>query len=335
MDEESMVDQAKRILLYEDIDRFSGPKSGYRNRVDLSFFPSGLGMRKTFDSFIDTERIDIATPKVNEIIGQVRSLIDVDTFDQKRKSGALRYAVIRCLDTSCVSFVVNAKADLSLARSAIEEFSRTTDAHNVLITYMHPDSDMSIGSEYDVIKGSEFLEATLGGAKLKVHAQGFFQNNTQMAQTMHDYIKESLSSPRGLLIDLYGGVGAFACSFGSRFERAVVIEEHEGAASIAAENLSVNGVRGEAVCADASALLDYAEQDATVITDPPRTGMSEKAVRALVRMRPERIIYVSCNPIIAPRDLAYLSGYSIEKAAVFDMFPGTDHFEMVVMLTRN
>ena len=329
---DGMIDQAKRILMVDEVESFSDAPLGYRNRVDLVFFPGGLGMRESFDSFVDVEHLDLASDRVNEIIAQVRSLIDVDTFDQKTKRGALRYAVIRALDSASVSFVVNAKADLGRIREAISSFADASDCENVLITFIDPDSDVSVGSEYEVVKGSDILHATLAGVELSVHVQGFFQNNSRVADLMHGYIRESLS-PGGVLVDLYGGVGSFACSLGSLFDRVVVIEEHEGAASMASENLARNGIVGEAICADASALSDFQADRTTIVTDPPRSGMSEKAARAIARLRPDRIVYVSCNPIIAPRDLAYFSGYSIEKTAVFDMFPGTDHFEMVVVLS--
>jgi tRNA/tmRNA/rRNA uracil-C5-methylase (TrmA/RlmC/RlmD family) len=334
MDAHELVDQAQRILLFDGVEYYAGSPTGYRSRVDLVYFPGGLGMRSSYDSFIDVERSDLATERVNELITQARRLIDVDTFDQKTKRGALRYAVIRSLDTSCVSFVVNAKADLARIRGAINRFAATTDCENVLITFTEPDSDVSVASDYEVVKGSDVLEATLAGAKLCVHTQGFFQNNHEMAEVMHRFIGDCLEDVSGTLIDLYGGVGAFACSLGASFDQAIVIEEHDGAASIAAKNLAVNGIRGEAICADASVLASIDAHICTVITDPPRIGMSHKAILALARNRPERIIYVSCNPLIAPRDLAYLKGYVIERAAVFDLFPGTDHFEMVLSLRR-
>ena len=330
-----MVGRARRILLHDDVVAFSGPSSGYRNRVDLVFFKDGLGMRDSFDSFVDVTRSELATDRINSIIAQVRErFVGFDPFIQKAKRGTLRYAVIRALETSSISFVLNARGDVDRAREAIASFAAESDVENVLITFTEPSSDVSVSSEYEIIKGSDVLEASLVGVALRVHVQGFFQNNLVMAQKMHGFIKDSLPGSSGTLIDLYGGVGSFACTLGDSFERAIVIEEHEGAASLAAQNLERNGVRGEAVCADASVLVRYGSDQVTVITDPPRIGMSEIAVRALARLRPERIVYVSCNPLIAPRDLAYLKGYRIEKAAVFDMFPGTDHFEMVVVLSR-
>jgi 23S rRNA (uracil1939-C5)-methyltransferase len=336
MDEKKMVDSARRILLHDAIEAFSGNAVGYRNRVDLVFFKDGLGMRGSFDSFVDVTRSELANDRINTIIAQVRErFVGFDPFIQKTKRGTLRYAVIRSLDTSSISFVLNARGDIDSARDAIASFAATSDVENILITLTEPESDVSVGSEYELIKGSDVLEASLAGAQLKVHVQGFFQNNLVMADAMHRFIREGLGTTSGTLIDLYGGVGSFACTLGSSFERAIVIEEHEGAAALAADNLERNGVRGETVCADASVLARYGSKQVTVITDPPRIGMSEKAIRALARLRPDRIVYVSCNPIIAPRDLTYLRGYRIERVGVFDMFPGTDHFEMVVVLSRD
>ena len=335
MREERMIEQARRILMHENIEAFSGSKIGYRNRVDLVFFEGGLGMRESYDSFVDLKRMEIANERINDLITQVRErFVGFDPFIQKTKQGTMRYAVIRALDTASVSFVLNTHGDIARSRSAIERFAQESDVENVLITFTEPESDVSVGSRYEIIKGSDLLEATLVGAHLKVHAQGFFQNNTQMAEEMHRFIQGCLNGVSGVLIDLYGGVGSFACTLSDSFERTIVIEDHEGAAAIAAENLAQNGVRGEAVCADASILTRYADERTVVITDPPRIGMSEKAIRALAHLKPERIVYVSCNPIIAPRDLAYLRGYRIDRVGVFDLFPGTEHFEMIISLVR-
>lgn len=337
MNTDEMIARAERILLFKGVEAFSKSPTGYRNRMDFVFFTGGIGMRDgSHDSFIDMESAELASPRVNELFGEVRSAFaDVDAFDVKRKRGTYRYAVIRALDTSTISFVLNAQSDrLDDARAHIADFSKQTSAENVLITLTNKDSDVSTSSEYEVVKGSDLLEATILDAKLQVHAQGFFQNNSEMAEQMHTYIKDAIGDASGTLIDLYGGVGSFACTLGSAFEEAVVIEEHVGSAKLATENLVRNGITGEAIADDAAALARYDPQKATVITDPPRVGMSEKAALALARMQPERIVYVSCNPSIAARDLAYLRGYRIDRAAVFDMFPGTDHYEMVVVLTR-
>ena len=332
---EGMVEKARRILMHDRIESFSGRGEGYRNRVDLVFFDGGLGMRESFDSFIDFEHVDSANERINTILSQIRErFVGFDPFIVRTKRGTMRYAVIRSLDSDSVSFVLNRNGDTARAKSAIEEFARTSDVSNVLITYTDPESDVSFGSDFEVVKGSQLLEATLAGARLKVHVQGFFQTNLEMAEAMHRFIQECVSDASGTLIDLYGGVGSFACTLGPSFEHVCVIESHEGSASIAGENLKTNNVRGEAICADASTLERFSSERLTVITDPPRSGMSEKAVRALALRRPERIVYISCNPLIAPRDLAYLKGYRITRVGVFDMFPGTDHFEMVVCLSR-
>jgi len=188
MDEKKMVDSARRILLHDAIEAFSGNAVGYRNRVDLVFFKDGLGMRGSFDSFMDVTRSELANDRINTIIAQVRErFVGFDPFIQKTKRGTLRYAVIRSLGTSSISFVLNARGDIDSARDAIASFAATSDVENILITLTEPESDVSVGSEYELIKGSDVLEASLAGAQLKVHVQGFFQNNLVMADDTGGY----------------------------------------------------------------------------------------------------------------------------------------------------
>ena len=338
MEPDEILAQARRILMRDDVEFVPGPASHYRARMDFVFFPGGLGLREpgSHDRFVDIRESDLAVPRINELLAAVRErFVGFDPFDQRTKRGGLRYCVIRSLDTASVSFVVNPEAErLGELTRAIESFVRGTSCENVLVTRVPPETDASVSSDYDVVKGSDLLEAELGGAKLFVHAQGFFQNDVEVAEKMHVFARDCLLGG-GTLVDLYGGVGAFACSLGSAFERAIVIEDHEGSAALAQRNLEANGIAGEAIAGDATLLARFDPDRATVVTDPPRTGMSERAMRSLARMRPERVLYVSCNPLVLPRDLAYLRGYSIERACAFDLFPGTDHFELVVSLVRS
>lgn len=337
MDPGEIVEQARRVLMRREVGFVPGPASHYRARMDFVFFPGGLGLREpgSHDRFVDTPASELAVPRINELLARVRErFLDLDPFDARAKRGTLRYCVIRSLKTASVSFVVDPRGErLAEVGAAIEAFARESDCENVLVTRVPSETDVSTSDDYDVVKGSDLLEAELGGARLFVHVQGFFQNDVEVAQRIHAFARECLPTG-GTLVDLYGGVGAFACSLGSNFERALVIEEHEGSARLAKRNLERNGIRGEAIAGDARILPRFASERVSVVTDPPRAGMSERAIMALARSRPERVLYVSCNPFVLPRDLAYLNGYSVERACAFDLFPGTDHFELVVCLRR-
>ena len=143
-----------------------------------------------------------------------------------------------------VSIVLNKQSSrLSEAEEKVRQFAESTTAKNVLITYIKAKSSQSIGEEYEVVKGSDMLEETIMGKTFHYSAQGFFQNNSVMAEKMHEYVHEILKSysnrgsngcfdgcnktptgaptePQRSLLDLYGGVGAFGIINADLFHKA-------------------------------------------------------------------------------------------------------------------
>jgi 23S rRNA (uracil1939-C5)-methyltransferase len=137
------------------------------------------------------------------------------------------------------------------------------------------------------------------------------------------------------LLDLFGGVGLFGVSLGDAFRETLVIESHAESVRLADENLKANAVNGKALCLDAAKLGTIDRSFDVVITDPPRSGMSMKAISWLLASEPKVIIYVSCNPDQLHRELRHFSSkYMISSVAIVDLFPQTNHVETVVELKK-
>ena len=191
------VENKKRMLAqvtkFSDIKVFSGEEYFYRNRMDFIFQPQGLGLRKKgqWDKIIPIEQCVIAEKPINEIMKEVQnSFSNCDAFDLKRQSGTFRYAVIRTtpIDSS-ISFVINSNSSkLTEAIEKVKDFAKTSSVKNILITRVPANSDMSISSDYFVVKGKESLETEFLGKKFSHSIQGFFQNNHAMAEKMQIYV---------------------------------------------------------------------------------------------------------------------------------------------------
>ncbi len=328
------------LLGIDELEVFNGDEKGYRNRMDFTFTENGLGLRKPgrWWDVVDIEHCPISNTRLNILLAEIRSkLKDADAFDSIRKTGTFMYAVIRTPRlSSSVSFVLN--KDSSKLEDA-KEMIRQADinAENVLITLMSSQSNNSIGNDYEVIKGSDMLEEEYLGKRFSFHAQGFFQNNSSMAEEIHSYVKGVLGGSQGHLIDLYGGVGTFGIINAESFKSVMVLESSEACIKAAEKNIVANSVTNvRSICGDAKRLREIRpEGKLTIINDPPRSGMSPKVLRRLQEVSPDRIIYVSCNPKHLAGDLKSLSGYSLGKVAMFDMFPQTPHVEAVVELIKD
>ena len=148
---------------FDDIKIFSGKEFEYRNRMDLLFTEKGLGIRKKgrWDKTIDIEQCLICNEKLNGIMIELRNFFkNVDYFDLKKHIGTFRYAVIRTpRKDSSISFVLNSKSNkLNEAIEKIKEFSKITNVEHITITYVPPNTEMSISDDYFMVKGSDFLK---------------------------------------------------------------------------------------------------------------------------------------------------------------------------------
>lgn len=230
----------------------------------------------------------------------------------------------------------------------------------------------SRGSSPTVKEGSEArdVKRTISGETYRFNAESFFQTNIDLVPQLID---AALGDARGnSAIELYSGVGLFTVPLARRFERVIAFEDDADATEFARQNLCDAGLENaEVVNRDVGQWLEDLEcggrakrrrrfgsrelthaswpesgnniQSAVtagalqidfLLLDPPRTGAESRVISGIIRMKPRRISYVSCDPATLARDLKKLiaGGYSIQSMRAFDMFPQTHHVETVVQL---
>lgn len=341
---ENKKKQLQQITKQENIHIFSEEEYYYRNRMDFIFQNNGLGLRKKghWDKIVPIEQCVIAEEKVNFLMKEIQTnLKKFDAFDLRKHTGTFRYAVIRSTEEECsISFVLNSKSmKLSDAIESIKSFAKMSTAENILITYVPPETDMSISSEYFVIKGKDSIKTSYVGKQFSYPIQGFFQNNHTMAEKMQGYVKNLLqkyATKNAILLDLYAGVGTFGIMNAGSFKKVLIVENVKEAIYFAEKNAKENyctNVQTIAMDAKQIAQLEYAKP-LFVITDPPRSGMDQKTMTVLNQEKPECIIYISCNPEQLAKDLPKLRNYHIKSAALFDLFPQTKHSEAVIEVVK-
>jgi 23S rRNA (uracil-5-)-methyltransferase RumA len=330
----------------DEVAVFSGSEYGYRNRMDFIFHGAGIGFRRKGDwrSVVDVDRCEISNARLNEIAGEIREFFvsgSVDAFDVRRKAGTFRYAVVRTPSGgSSVSFVLNAKSSkIAEAIEKVKEFAGKSPVENIVVTYVEPNTDTSISDDYFVVKGGELLREKYMGNSFVFPVQGFFQNNHEVAEKMHEYVNGLLKgydTKGACLLDLYAGVGTFGINNALLFEKVNLVEGVAPAVDAAKKNIEINKLRNVvADCVDDRQLkkLEFGER-LFVVTDPPRSGMNPKTVKQLNRLEPEVIVYVSCNPRQLAKDIPKFRQHEVKSVAMFDMFPQTVHCEAVVELVR-
>ncbi len=201
-------------------------------------------------------------------------------------------------------------------------------------------NDTLYDQELQLIKGSPYLEESMGNLKFLIGPKSFFQTNTLQASRLYDITKK-LAELKGneLVYDLYTGTGTIACYIAGSASKVVGVEYVPEAIDDAEKNAALNGITNTSFFSgdiknvlNDSFITEHGKPE-VIITDPPRAGMHEDVTRKILEIEPQRIVYVSCNPATQARDLAILcEKYAISTVQPVDMFPHTYHVENVVRL---
>lgn len=191
---------------------------------------------------------------------------------------------------------------------------------------------------------SSTVQQTVGDETYRFSAECFFQANIPIAEMLVRDVMAIAQTALGfssLALDLYAGVGLFTVPLGKLFKRVIAVESFKPAIRFAEDNLQHAGVTGAKVIEAPAELWMSQDQSrhgrvGLAVFDPPRTGAGPKVIDGLVRMKPEHIAAVSCDPATFSRDIRGLldGGYELVSVSAYDMFPQTHHVEILGHLRR-
>lgn len=184
----------------------------------------------------------------------------------------------------------------------------------------------------------------IGAKQIKSDASVFFQSNLsllpRLVQSVWEAVDEGIASGAASdewLIDLFSGVGFFAALLQDKFKRITTVERDRLCLQYAEVNLSaVGSVENISAPAEEWLVKNVVDVPATLIVDPPRTGLPPEALEAIVKSSVNRVIYVSCDPVTLARDFAKFraAGFALKRAEGFAFYPQTPHLEMMFVLVR-
>lgn len=270
---------------------------------------------------------------------------NIPPYDEKSGRGILRHIYIRQGYHSgeiMVCFVVtraDKKMFLPLADILTEKYSMIK---SVILNINSKNTNVIMGSKCITVKGNDHITDIMCGNRIEISPLAFYQVNTPQAEKLYAQAIDfaGLSGDEDVL-DLYCGAGTislFAARNAGHVTGAEIIPE---AVENAERNAAANGIGNvDFICADAGQaareLAESGRDPRVIITDPPRKGCDELTLDSIIKMAPEKVVMVSCNPSTAARDCRYLAdrGYTLKKIRAVDLFPGTGHVECVVLMGR-
>ena len=326
----------------------------YRNKVHAVFGHDRKGnpisgvYKEGTHILVPVEKCLIEDEKADEIIGTIRGMLKsfkIRTFDEDTGYGFLRHVLVRRgFATGEIMVVLVTASPVYPSKNNFVKALR--EKHPEITTIVqninNRSTSMVLGDKEHVLYGRGYIEDVLCGLRFRISSKSFYQVNS--AQTEFLYSKAlQLAGLTGKekVLDAYCGIGTIGLIAGRKAGEVIGVELNPDAVRDAVQNAKMNDVKNiQFYCNDAGRFIvnmaEKGEKVDVVLMDPPRSGSTKEFIDAVVKMGPERVVYVSCGPETLARDLRWFmgKGYRAVEAWPVDMFGGTGHVETVVLLSK-
>ncbi|MBO6000013.1 MAG: 23S rRNA (uracil(1939)-C(5))-methyltransferase RlmD [Lachnospiraceae bacterium] len=338
----------------------------YRNKITAVFAPAvfrGPGSRRTRQGTVlpvsgtyrkgtrevlEVRSCLIENTHADRIIQTIRQLVaefGIPVYDIMTQSGVFRYVQVRMAHRTH-QIMVTLVLSTPVFPHAGNFVKRLLEIHPEITTVIHNintrTDSMVLGEREKVLYGDGRIEDELCGKRFLISSASFYQVNSIQTEKLYNIAIDMAGlSGKESVLDTYCGIGTIGIIASGRAGKVTGVELNADAVRDAAENIRLNGCDNtEVICDDATAFMVRAAKEGlpvdVVIMDPPRMGATPEFLDALIKLSPDKAVYISCNPVTLARDLAILAegGYSMKKAVPVDMFPYTDSLECACLIVK-
>ena len=270
---------------------------------------------------------------VTEFVGEKK----LSVYNSETGKGLLRHLVVREIDgRASATLVIN--ADGFDGEQALSD--RLPDGVDFFVCKNTKRNNVIMGDSVRLIKGNERLSVNVLGVKAELSPLSFFQVNDYVRDELYKSAIDFVSS--ATLIDLYSGIGITSNLAAGKCDRVIAVEAVPQAVADADRTAAQNGYSDKIqnICGDVAKVLGEiaVKGGFDVLVDPPRKGCGADVMKAIAKMKPHNIIYISCNHATMCRDIRVFrdnaDGYEITECKLFDMFPSTHHVETLCVLSE-
>lgn len=320
----------------------------YRNKIQV---PLGLDKKKNIISGFYKERsheiiaIDecfIEDKRAHPILKSIKLIMKqnrIEPYNEDTREGVIRHVLIRTSHTTpdlMVVLVVN-RANFEGQRNLIKAITKANPEITTIVENVNTrQTNVILGEKNYILFGKGYIEDTLLGVTFKISASSFYQVNPIQTEVLYkEAIKAAKLTKDDVLLDAYSGVGTIGLIMAKYVKEVLSVEINQAAVKDGINNARQNKINNVTfICDDASKYINNLDSKLDiVIMDPPRNGSDDVFLSSLLNKKPNRIVYISCNPETLARDLMVLSKkYNIESVQPVDMFPMSSHVETIVGL---
>lgn len=368
---QQVIDNLERIAKVElpDFDYILPSKKTtlYRNKLEFTFSNKrwltkdeintqdelnknnalGFHVPKIWDKIVDIKNCYLQDSPSNAIRLEFKKYADehnLSYFDIRNHEGLLRNLIIRTSTTKEVMVIaVFYLNEIEIITDLLNHIANTFPEITSLMYIVNSKANDSITDQTVIpFKGNDYLYEQMEDLKFKIGPKSFYQTNSDQAYNLYSKTREFANlTGDEIVYDLYTGTGTIANFVARKAKQVIGIEYVPEAIEDAKINSQINNISNTNFFAgDMKDLLnsDFINEHGNpdvIITDPPRAGMHKDVVDTIINAKPEKIVYVSCNPATQARDINLLDAYyKVTKVQPVDMFPHTYHVENIVLLEK-
>lgn len=339
----------------------------YRNKMEFSFSDSrwlteneiqqeatftnrnalGFHIPKMWDKILDIEHCYLQEDPSNAIRNSIKTYANehgIPFYNARNQTGVLRTLMIRTSSTGEIMVLLQFFKEEKNMREALLNHIKTTFPSITSLLYVinEKGNDTLYDQEIKLFHGRDYILEEMEGLHFSVNAKSFYQTNSDQAYELYKITRDFAGlTGNEIVYDLYTGTGTIAQFVSKKAKKVVGVEAVPEAISEAKENAKRNNIDncsffvGDMKLIFTDSFIQQNGKPDVIITDPPRDGMHADVVQQLLKVAPEKIVYVSCNSATQARDLAILDAlYKVTRVRPVDMFPQTHHVENVVLLEK-
>lgn len=327
--------------------------SGYRNKAQFVFKDGKSGMvsgvyQSSKHTMVATESCALCSDRANELAAILCRLFHsfkLRPYDPYKGTGWLKSVLIReGFSTGEMMLVINGATPVFPAkRTFTTALQKACPAlTTAVIAENRSREKLFTGKTVGVLFGEGHITDVLCGKRFMISPASFYQINRDQTENLYQKAIELMElGGSETVLDAYCGAGTIGITAADQAKQILAVELNPAAIRDARMNAKLNGITNiEFVNADskdyAKALVEESRTVNAAFIDPPWAGCTASFLKALARLKPEKIVYISCNPETQARDILQLGrlGYRAEVCYPFDMFPHTNHIESIVRLIR-
>jgi 23S rRNA (uracil1939-C5)-methyltransferase len=339
----------------------------YRNKMEFSFSDSrwlteseiqnddtisnrnalGFHIPKMWDKILDITKCHLQEDPSNDIRNEIKEFAtanDIPFFNARNHDGLLRTLMIRTASTGELMVLIQFFKEDKTKRELVLNFiaKRFPQITSLLYVINGKANDTLYDQDIRLFSGRDYILESMEGLQFSINAKSFYQTNSDQAYELYKITREFANlTGNELVYDLYTGTGTIAQFVSKKAKKVIGVEAVPEAIADAKENAKRNNISNcEFFVGDmkevfnADFIAKHGKPD-VIITDPPRDGMHAAVVEQIMRIAPEKVVYVSCNSATQARDLALMDSlYKVTRVRPVDMFPQTHHVENVVLLEK-